>query len=47
MKFFDPLIPLKRIRSLEGFQYFGVFKKDRSAFRNLTYEQYRLLVDQA
>lgn len=44
MKFFIPPIPLDRIRSLENFQDFGVHRKDRNAFRNLTREQYRLLV---
>ena len=47
MKFFDPPIPLKHIRSLEHFQDFGVHRKDRNAFRNLTREQYRLLVRHA
>jgi len=47
MKFFEPPIPLQRIRSLDRFQDFGVHRKDRNAFRNLTREQYRQLVDQA
>jgi len=47
MRFFDPPIPLGHIRSLEYFQDFGVHRKDRNAFRNLTREQYRLLVGQA
>jgi len=47
MKFFHPPIPLQRIRSLVHFQDFGVHRKDRNAFRNLTREQYRLLVPQA
>lgn len=46
MKFFNPPISLQRIRSLEHFQDFGVHRKDRGAFRNLTREQYRLLVGQ-
>ena len=43
---FDSPIPIERIRSLVNFHDFGVHKKDRSAFRNLTREQYRLLVGQ-
>lgn len=44
VKLFDPPIPLEHIRTLENFQDFG---KDRSAFRNLTRDQYRLLLGQA
>ena len=47
MKFFDPPISLQSIRSLKHFEEFGVHKKDRNAFRNLTREQYRLLFGQA
>ncbi len=47
IKVFDPPISLRHIRSLEHFQDFGVHRKDRNAFRNLTREQYRLLVGQA
>ena len=43
-KFFNPPIPLEHIRTLESFQDFGKHGKDRNAFRNLTQEQYRLLV---
>lgn len=46
IRFFDPPIPLDRLRSLEYFQDFGVHRKDRNAFRNLTREQYHLLVGQ-
>ena len=42
---FDPPLPLERIRSLQHFQDFGLHRKDRNAFRNLTREQYRLLVE--
>ena len=35
----DP-IPLSRIESIEGFNRFG---RDRSAYRNITHEQYRML----
>lgn len=45
-RIFDTPIPIERIRPLKYFQDFGVHRKDRSAFRNLTREQYRLLVDQ-
>lgn len=44
IRFFDPAIPNERIRSLEYFQDFGVHRKDRNAFRNLTRAQYRLLM---
>jgi hypothetical protein len=47
MKLFDPPIPLEHIRTLENFQDFGVPRKDRNAFRNLTRDQYRLLLGQA
>jgi hypothetical protein len=46
MRFFDPPIPLEHIKSLGQFQDFGVHRKDRNAFRNLTREQYHLLVGQ-
>ena len=41
---FDPPITLDTIRTMEGFRDFGVHRKDRCAFRNLTHSQYRLLV---
>ncbi len=44
-KIFRPAIPLKLIRSLPGFENFGKYRKDRSAYRNLTREQYRQLME--
>jgi hypothetical protein len=43
-KIFRPAIPLKLIRSLPGFENFGKHRKDRSAYRNITREQYRQLM---
>jgi hypothetical protein len=40
---FEEPIPLSQIQTVEGYENFGVHKKDRSAFRNLTHEQYRKL----
>lgn len=40
---FEPPITLARIRRLEGFENFGMHRKDRNAFRNITREQYREL----
>jgi hypothetical protein len=36
-------IPLARIHRIEGFENFGVHRKDRNAYRNITHEQYREL----
>jgi len=36
-------IPLERIQSVPGFKNFGVYRKDRNAYRNITHEQYREL----
>lgn len=43
LRFFEPPIRLDRIRSVKGFEHFGVYRKDRSPFRNITQEQYRQL----
>jgi hypothetical protein len=43
LQFFDPPIPLSRIRSLPGFENFGMYRKDRSAYRNIAHEEYRQL----
>lgn len=40
---YDSPIPVEHVRTLEGFENFGVYRKDRSAYRNVTHEQYRLL----
>lgn len=37
-------IPLDHIHKTTGFENFGVHRKDRSAYRNITQEQYRELV---
>jgi hypothetical protein len=44
-KIFRPAIPLELIRSLPGFENFGKHRKDRSPYRNITREQYRLLME--
>ncbi|OPL13431.1 MAG: hypothetical protein AVO39_10620 [delta proteobacterium MLS_D] len=36
-------IPVVHIRSIAGFENFGVHRKDRCAYRNITHEQYREL----
>jgi hypothetical protein len=41
---FPEPIPLEQIRAIAGFEYFGKYKKDRSAYRNITHEQYRQLL---
>lgn len=43
LRFFEPPIPLSRIRSVEDLGSFGVHRKDRSPYRNITQEQYRQL----
>lgn len=40
---FEPAIALSSIRGVAGFENFGVHKKDRSPYRNITHEQYREL----
>ncbi|MEI8194460.1 MAG: hypothetical protein WCI73_00980 [Phycisphaerae bacterium] len=44
---FSAPIGLSHIRSIPGFENFGKYRKDRCAYRNLTREQYRLLVGPA
>jgi len=41
---FPSPISLAHIRSIPGFKNFGKYQKDRSAYRNITREQYRRLV---
>lgn len=36
-------ISVENIRKIEGLENFGVHRKDRNAYRNITYEQYRAL----
>lgn len=45
VRIFDQPIPVSRIRSIQGFEGFGLYKKDRSAYRNITREQYRELTN--
>lgn len=40
LRFFEPPIPLNRIRGVKGLENFA---KGQSAFRNITHEQYREL----
>lgn len=40
---FEKPIRLSRIRNVEGFEDFGKHRKDRTAYRNITHEQYRQL----
>jgi len=44
-KIFRKPIPLKLIRSIPGFENFGKYRKDRTAYRNITREQYRQLME--
>lgn len=46
LRFFEPPIPLSCIRRVAGFESFGVYRKDRSPYRNITHEQYRELTGQ-
>ncbi len=43
LRFFEPPISLSCIRRLVGFESFGVHRKDRSPYRNITREQYQEL----
>lgn len=42
---FSRTIPLTHIRSIEGFEDFGKYRKDRSPYRNITREQYAKLIE--
>jgi hypothetical protein len=44
LRIFDQPITLRRIRKIHGFENFGRYRMDRSAFRNITQEQYRELI---
>jgi hypothetical protein len=44
-KVFRQPIPLEQIRSIPGFEHFGKYRKDRTAYRNITREQYRQLME--
>jgi hypothetical protein len=44
-KVFRKPILLKQIRSIPGFENFGKYRKDRTAYRNITREQYRQLME--
>jgi hypothetical protein len=43
LRILEPPIPLNHIHTISGFENFGVHKKDRSPYRNITHEQYRQL----
>ena len=43
IRVFEPPISLSQLRLINGFENFGVYKKDRSPYRNLTHSQYREL----
>jgi hypothetical protein len=43
LRVLEPPIPLSVIRRVSGFQHFGLYRKDRSPYRNVTHEQYREL----
>ncbi len=42
---FHKPIPLSRIRSIPGFEGFSMYRRDRTAYRNITREQYRQLME--
>ena len=43
LRVFEKPIRLSRIRNVVGFEDFGKHRKDRTAYRNITHEQYRQL----
>ena len=43
LRVFEKPIRLSRIRNMAGFEDFGKHRKDRTAYRNITHEQYRQL----
>jgi hypothetical protein len=44
LRVFSEPIPLSHIQTITGFENFGVYKKDRSPYRNITHSQYRQLL---
>lgn len=44
LRIFDTPIALSKIRKIEGFENFSRYRMDRSAYRNITQEQYRELI---
>lgn len=46
LRIIEPPIPLDRIRGVPGFEHFGMHKKDRSPYRNITREEYRELAEE-
>lgn len=44
LRLFHEPIPLSRIRDVPGFEDFGKHRVDRTAYRNMTHEQYRQLI---
>ncbi len=45
VKIYRKPIPVEKIRNIKGFENFGVYRKDRSAYRNVTHEQYEALIE--
>ncbi len=45
LRVFEKPIRLSRIRNMAGFEDFGRHRKDRTAYRNITHEQYRELTE--
>lgn len=43
LRVFSEPIPLSHIQTITGFENFGVYRKDRSPYRNITHSQYREL----
>lgn len=41
---YETPIPVESLRQIEGFKNFSVYKKDRSAYRNVTAQQYESLI---
>ncbi len=44
LKVYQKPIPIENLRSINGFENFSVYRKDRSSHRNLTQEQYAKLI---
>lgn len=45
LRIYDNPIGLEKIRRIEGFENYGVHKKDRQPYRNLKHEQYEELME--
>ena len=44
LRIYEKSIPLTKIRKINGFENFGIHRKDRNPIRNLTHEQYEELI---